>query len=466
MAYEYLFFVLPLTVFASDSANVNTSGNILSVKAYQLTAEGVTPSGSYTLTSYGYSSDGWGDKLKSFNGQAITYDSIGNPLTYYNGSSYSFTWQGRQLVGATKGDKTMSFEYNADGIRTSKTVNGVTTKYYLNGTQIVADVNPNYSIMYIYDADGSPIGMQYRASSYAENVFDYYFFEKNLQGDIVAVYGKDGTNYLEYFYDAWGNFQIGYHNAGNLTPAALNPFAYRGYYYDSDLNLYYLNSRYYDSNVRRFISPDTVGVLSVTPMSLTDKNLYAYCDNNPITRVDNGGEFWHIIAGAVVGAVVGAVKSVVKQVKTGGEINWGSVLVSAGAGAVSGAAASTGIGAVGQVAINSFASATESYLTQGIENGFSNIDYGEVVVSAIEGGVSAIGNGQTKGNAKYLLTQGNTATKQLKQKGLVKTAKYYWSQTKNIFYKPLMKKTFSLQATAKWVLYNDAKYFAEQLLQR
>jgi len=62
--------------------------------------------------------------------------------------------------------------------------------------------------MYIYDAEGAPIGMQYRASSYAENVFDYYFFEKNLQGDIVAVYGADGTKYLEYFYDAWGNFQI------------------------------------------------------------------------------------------------------------------------------------------------------------------------------------------------------------------------------------------------------------------
>ena len=178
--------------------NYDTSGNITIVKKYSLTAEGVTPSGSYTQTSYGYSSDGWGDKLTSFNGQVITYDGIGNPLTYYNGSSYSFTWQGRQLVGATTAGKAMSFEYNADGIRTAKTVNGVTTKYYLNGSQIVAETNPNYSVMYIYDADGSPIGMQYRASSYAENVFDYYFFEKNLQGDIVAVYGSNGTKYIDY----------------------------------------------------------------------------------------------------------------------------------------------------------------------------------------------------------------------------------------------------------------------------
>ena len=268
--------------------NYDTSGNILSVKAYPLTAEGVTPSGSYTLTSYGYSSDGWGDKLTSFNGQVITYDGIGNPLTYYNGSSYSFTWQGRQLVGATKGNKTMSFEYNADGIRTSKTVNGVETKYYLNGSQIVAEVNPNYSIMYIYDAEGSPIGMQYRASSYAENVFDYYFFEKNLQGDIVAVYGSNGTKYVEYSYDAWGNFTTTYYNGGASTGAAKNPFTYRGYYYDADLNLYYLNSRYYDQNTRRFVNADSY---VSTGQGILGNNMYAYCGNNPVNGSDPTGQW-------------------------------------------------------------------------------------------------------------------------------------------------------------------------------
>ena len=87
--------------------NYDTSGNILSVKAYPLTAEGVTPSGSYTLTSYGYSSDGWGDKLTSFNGQAITYDSIGNPLTYSAsvniGHGYSFSLGRKTSFGVSKG---------------------------------------------------------------------------------------------------------------------------------------------------------------------------------------------------------------------------------------------------------------------------------------------------------------------------------------------------------------------------
>ncbi|MBQ8321073.1 MAG: hypothetical protein IJX92_01745, partial [Clostridia bacterium] len=74
-----------------------------------------------------------------------------------------------------------------------------------------------------------------------------------------------------------------------------NPLRYRGYYYDRDLGMYYLGSRYYDYKVGRFISPDAPDVLTVTPMSLTDKNLYAYCDNNPVMRIDEYGEFWESI---------------------------------------------------------------------------------------------------------------------------------------------------------------------------
>ena len=130
--------------------------------------------------------------MTSFNGHAITYDGIGNPLSYYNGSSYTFTWEGRRLVGAVKGSNTMSFEYNEEGIRTSKTVNGVETVYYVNGGQIVAEKTDTRTIVYIYDASGAPIGMMYRTTSYAENTWDIFWYEKNLQGDIVAVYNASG----------------------------------------------------------------------------------------------------------------------------------------------------------------------------------------------------------------------------------------------------------------------------------
>ena len=101
-----------------------------------MTAKGVTPSGTYTTANYGYSTSAWGDLLTSYGGSSITYDAIGNPLSY---RGKTFTWEGRRLTGAVASGKTLSFKYNEEGIRTSKTVNGVTTNYYLIGSQIIAE---------------------------------------------------------------------------------------------------------------------------------------------------------------------------------------------------------------------------------------------------------------------------------------------------------------------------------------
>ena len=229
----------------------------------------------------------------SYNGQDITYDGIGNPISYYNG--FTFSWQGRRLVGATRGTDTLSFTYNDDGIRTSKTVNGVKTTYYLSGSQILAEVTPSYEIMYIYDASGSPIGMQYRSFTYDNGVYDVYLFEKSLQGDILAVYGADGTKYIEYTYNAWGNFTTTYHNDGENTSAVNNRFTYRGYYYDSDLGMYYLNARYYDQNIRRFINADEY---VTTGQGFVGFNMFAYCLNNPVMFSDFSGDYaiyWLVI---------------------------------------------------------------------------------------------------------------------------------------------------------------------------
>ena len=149
--------------------------------------------------------------------------------------------------------------------------------------------------MYFYDASGSVIGMQYHGADYATNVWDIYWFEKNIFGDVIAVYDEYGTKLISYVYGAYGEHETQYYNSGSTTTAVNNPFRYRGYYYDNDLNLYYLNARYYDSNTSRFINVD-----SALYHSMLGYNMYTYCYNNPVMYFDPTGR----CAGAMVGGSI------------------------------------------------------------------------------------------------------------------------------------------------------------------
>ena len=375
----------------------DNAGNITAVKRCNYTTGSSTTV--LETETYTYSASGWGDLLTAYNGAQITYDAVGNPLIYNNGTAYAFTWNGRQLVGATKGGNTYSFTYNDSGFRTSKTVNGVTTTYYLNGSQIIAEETNGNMTVYLYDTAGLPVGMQYHSATSDESTWEIYWFEKNLQGDIVAVYNQAGTKLVSYKYDAWGNTTTSYHNGGASTKAADNPFTYRGYYYDRDLQMYYLVARYYDSVVKRFISSDTNSVILASPGDLTDKNLYAYCDNNPVMRADTGGEFWHIVIGAVIGAAIGAVSSAL----SGGDAV--DIIVGGFAGAVSGALTASGIGIVGQVVGSAAISMTSNAIGQAKSiakdsTEESKFDVGDMlfdgVVSAVSAGLG--GNGASHGN--------------------------------------------------------------------
>ncbi len=192
----------------------------------------------------------------------------------------------------------VTYTYNDEGIRTGKTVNGVTHTYHLSGSQIIAEEIGNELFVYMYDADGSPIGMQYTNTSYTDGVFDVYWYEKNLQGDIIYVCDEAGNKVISYTYDAWGNVTATYSNGGASTSARYNPFKYRGYYHDSETGFYYLNSRYYDSATGRFISAD--GYVS-TGTGMLGYNMFAYCNNNPVNYYDPTGE--SVIALIALGAV-------------------------------------------------------------------------------------------------------------------------------------------------------------------
>ena len=160
-------------------------------------------------------------------------------------------------------------------------------------------------------------------------------------------YGNIDKSFIKRYteYDAWGNHTIAVDVDGIGT---LNPFRYRSYYYDTETKLYYLKSRYYDPEVGRFISQDNTDILTATPTELTDKNLYSYCDNNPVMREDSSGYLWaNILIGAVVGAVAGIVGQVISDVITStlnGEVtisNWQTYTGAAVGGAAGGVVLAT-----------------------------------------------------------------------------------------------------------------------------
>lgn len=258
--------------------------------------------------TYGYN-DSWGDLLTIHNGNSITYDNVGNPNCYYIGDDqHELLWTDGRLLQRID---SIEFDYNLEGIRSSKTVGNITHYYTLDGSRILTEQWDeqsnnewiNHFIAYIYDEQGSPIGMQYRTSDYAADVFDYFYFEKNLQGDVIAVYSENGINLLSYEYDAWGNFKT-YINSTNVGGAQYNPFRYRSYYYDSETGLYYLNSRYYNPDTGRFLNADEH---ISSNNDLLGFNMFIYCSNNPVTNYDPNGEWsWKTVSYIILGVVVAA----------------------------------------------------------------------------------------------------------------------------------------------------------------
>lgn len=156
-----------------------------------------------------------------------------------------------------------------------------------------------------------------------------------MQGDIIAIYDGSGTCYATYGYDAWGRFTI-FTNVDDI--ANINPFKYRGYYFDSESNLYYLNSRYYDPEIGRFISPDSTDYLDLE--NINGLNLYVYCKNNPVINVDPSGTFSFIIlfTAALIGFVLSfTISAITQAIFNNGQIDWGIAAIDGVFGAISSA---------------------------------------------------------------------------------------------------------------------------------
>ena len=262
------------------------AGNILTETVSRIGAHGQLYDS--RVNAYGYDDANWGDKLTSYNGETITYDEIGNPLSYRDGME--MTWlNGRKLTTLQSGNDSISYKYDSNGVITSKTVNGVEYTYeYLNG-HLMHETRGEKVFDYCYDANGQLYAVSYKANSSTDAVT--YYYAHNWRGDITSIYDGDGNMVAKYEYDAWGNvLTVTNSNNSEITDpnhiANLNPFRYRSYYYDSESGFYYLMSRYYDPVTHRFLNAD--GYFQ-SGDGILDTNMNAYCRNNPLNNIDKYG---------------------------------------------------------------------------------------------------------------------------------------------------------------------------------
>ena len=220
------------------------------------------------------------------------------------------------MASWTKNGQTTSYTYNADGLRTKKVnPDGSWSEYHWIGSTLIsenrfrANGERHWTLQFQYDQNGSPVGVSFRDCG--ESTFTYvYYYAKNLQGDIIGLYKRnpDGTGaqvIATYEYDPWGKVTavrdangalVTYPSASNLI-AFMNPLRYRGYYQDNDTGFYYLQSRYYDPELKRFINADSY---ASTGQGFIGYNNFVYCGNSPVTCVDNGGQSFGVFVGGSV----------------------------------------------------------------------------------------------------------------------------------------------------------------------
>lgn len=404
----------------SYTYSYDAGGNITAKKVYAYTT-GTLKAPSQTI-NYVYGDAGWKDKLTSWNGKSITYDESGNPLEYKGGA---LTWDARNRLKRSRNNMAyIEYTYAQDG-RPVKAVALISIGYigtkeltYAEGrlyrqtvklTNISGDVISETETKYLYCGE-EVIGLIYNG--------DVYYYRKNLQGDVIAIVDEAGNEAGRYTYDAWGNCSV---NGSGVMSA--NPFRYRGYYWDDEAGLYYLNTRWYDPETGRFISPDSINYLD--PESINGFNLYAYCLNNPVMYSDPYGTtaWWEwllgglIVVGLAVGSIVtgGAVAAVFAGATIGGaisygtqavsgELNWGQFALDIGVGALTGAIGASGLSRGVATALSGLIGSGSS-IASDLING-KPVNWGKAAVSGLIGVVAGYAGGAGVKNVRGLASSG------------------------------------------------------------
>ena len=256
-----------------------------------------------------YEVDIWYDELTEINSDTILYDEIGNPVQL---SDCNLVWtEGRQLAAVTYTENNqtvtlLSYTYDENGIRTSKTYEGITTYYTTEDGRITSQYqldgsgNKTEEIIFIYNKSGELIAAEYSGKT--------YYYAKNVMGDVCAVVDDTGAQIVSYNYYAFGSSVSNINTSATSSDrhfAAINPMQYRSYYWDADLGAYYLQSRYYAPNWCRFINADIPEIAEMSKNCIAGINLFAYCSNDPVNNSDPTGKAMINIILAAIFAIVG-----------------------------------------------------------------------------------------------------------------------------------------------------------------
>ena len=242
---------------------------------------------------------------------------------------------------------------------------------------------------------------------------DTYLYEKNIQGDVVAVYDYAGDLVVRYAYNAWGavsETEYGSEYDESSFAVECNPFRYRGYYYDTETDLYYLNSRYYDPAVGRFLNAD--GYINANG-DLIGFNMFAYCSNNPVMRVDETGELcsWlkKTIAAVAIVVAVAAVAAV--TVATAGSCTAvAAIAVGAAKGAAIGMVVGGATGAAQGAVSHRLKTGSWKGAGQAALEGMGDGALTGAITGAIQGGMSGYANHLRYGSCFVAGTTVATAT--------------------------------------------------------
>ena len=264
-------------------------GNIQSKTEYAYTTGSL--GAAVRTVAYGYGDAGWSDLLTSIGGQSLTADEIGNLLS---DGTWTYTWQhGRQLAGMSKTGQTIAYGYDSDGKRITKTVDGTAYNYHYLGDLLVELTWGGNKLHFTYDSTG-PLSVNYNGTE--------YFYVRNAQGDVTGLVTTSGTRVVTYTYDAWGN-PLSTTGSMAATLGEQNPLRYRGYVYDTETGLYYLQSRYYNPGWGRFINADSL----IDNRGVHTQNVFAYCGNNPVKNIDDNGHLFGLPLGTAIGGITGGI---------------------------------------------------------------------------------------------------------------------------------------------------------------